>query len=331
MATATQTWNRQQEDAAFKRILIATDFSDVSRRSLGYAVALARKYNAEAYVVHAPSAPAREPIPLEPLPKDLDPQWLEAEKQMKQFVEAGAMGDISHHDLLTRGPVADVLASLIESEHIDLLVLGTHGRGGLKKLVLGSVAEKMLRLVPCPVLTVGQNVSSEAGGSGFERILFATDFGTGGARALLLAVALAHRYSAKLTIVHMIPTWQPILSPPSVYGPAGCMADELMNWELKQRQECLAKLQQLLPRESKLMHEPEYVVNTDAPAEGILQAARQHDAALIVMGAHRALSPGAVAHLPWTFTHRVICEAECPVLTVRGPGDVKPIVVLRRI
>jgi hypothetical protein len=77
---------------------------------------------------------------------------------MKHLGEKVQMNDLNHHLLLEQGPVWDVLASLIQRENIDLLVLGTRGRGSLRKLVLGSVAEEVLRLAPCPVLTIGPHV-----------------------------------------------------------------------------------------------------------------------------------------------------------------------------
>ena len=110
----------------------------------------------------------RAPIPLEPLeplPQALDLRRLDAENQMKHFVEVSTIGDLTHHSRVEQGPVTAVLSSIVENEGIDLLVLATHGRGGLKKLALGSVAEEMLRLVPCLVLTVGQNAPALTAGA----------------------------------------------------------------------------------------------------------------------------------------------------------------------
>lgn len=76
------------------------------------------------------------------------------------------------------------------------------------------------------------------------------------------------------------------------------------------------KLRELLPPNTKLAAEPEYVVGMDFLPEGILDTATAHRIDLIVMGANRTASPRVAAHIPWALTHEVICHAKCPVLTV---------------
>jgi len=309
----------QKQSVWFKRILIATDFSEISQRARPHALALAWHYGSEVYFVHAVPARPREPIPLEPLPKAIDRQQLDAEQQMKRFVETSAIGDITQHSVIEQGPVAGVLSSIVERENIDLLVLATHGRGGLKKLVLGSVAEEVLRLVPCPVLTVGRNAAMLAPGvSVFQRILFATDFGSGAARALPFALELAEKYRAGLTLMHMMPAMPILNSGPAAYGGPAYLANELVSWEAKKKEESAAKLRQLIPAGNELAREPEYLVGTDPASEGILGAAALRSIDLIVMGANRTPSVRTAAHVPWAVAHHIICEARCPVLTVRG-------------
>jgi len=96
--------------------------------------------------------------------------------------------------------VAEQVASVNEEQGIDLLVIGTRGRGGLQKLVLGSVAKELLPIAPCPVMTIGPNVdvATITRRREFRTILFATDFGKGAARALPLAVARARVQQARL-------------------------------------------------------------------------------------------------------------------------------------
>lgn len=124
----------------FKHILNATDFSAVSQAAFEYAVAIAHQYGCTISVLHAIPPDPHEPAPIYPLPRELDRKRLEAEEHLEQPGEK--IGNINHHLLLRRGRVCDVLKAAIEHENIDLLVLGTHGRGGLKKLALGSVAEE---------------------------------------------------------------------------------------------------------------------------------------------------------------------------------------------
>ena len=134
--------HHQKQSVGFKQVLIATDFSDASRRALAYAIAIARRYSSALSIVHAIVPEPREPIPLETLPRELNRRRLEVEQEMKNLGEEARIGDLNHHLLVERGRVWDVLGSVIQRESVDLLVLGTHGRGGLKKLALGSVVEE---------------------------------------------------------------------------------------------------------------------------------------------------------------------------------------------
>ena len=89
---------------------------------------------------------------------------------------------------------------------IDLIVLGSHGKHGLKKLVLGSAAEQIFRHADCPVLTVGPKVVAPGPGEvAFKHILFATDFSAGSLRALPYALSLAEENQARLALLHVTP------------------------------------------------------------------------------------------------------------------------------
>jgi nucleotide-binding universal stress UspA family protein len=247
----------------------------------------------------------------------MDRDRIEAEQQMKQLGEKAGIHDLNHHLLLEQGPVWDVLASVIQRENVDLLVLGTHGRGGLKKLALGSVAEEVLRLAPCPVLTIGPNVPPAGSGTTeFKRILFATDFGPTSAKAFPYALSLAEDYGAKLVLLHTVPPMPIPELGPAAYSPGFYSAQVLTQWQETTRDESARKLRELLPPNTKLAEEPEYVVGMDYLPEGILDVAAAHGIELIVMGANRTPSPRVAAHMPWALTHEVICHAKCPVLTV---------------
>jgi nucleotide-binding universal stress UspA family protein len=316
MSALAQMHDRKQV-IGFKQVLVATDFSDASQRALAYAIAIARRYSSELSVVHAlPPAP-RDQIPLEPLPRVLNRRRLEAEEQMKLLGDKVQMNDLNHHLLLEQGPVWDVLASVIQRENSDLLVLGTRGRGGLRKLALGSVAEEVLRLAPCPVLTIGPHVpATDSGTTQLRRILYATDFGPASTKALRYALSLAEDYQAKLVLLHMMPPMPVADLGPAAYGPSTYAAEQFTDWRRTMRDASVRKLKELVPTETNLAERPEYVAGTDFLPEGILDAAVTHGIELIVMGANRTSSPRMAAHIPWALTHEVICHAQCPVLTV---------------
>jgi nucleotide-binding universal stress UspA family protein len=258
----------------------------------------------------------REPIPLDALPRELNRRRLEAEQEMKNFGEEARIDDLNHHMLLDRGRVWDVLGSVVQRESVDLLVLGTHGRGGLKKLALGSVAEEVLRLAPCPVLTIGPHVPlASSGAVEFRRILFATDFGAAANKAFPYALSLAEDCQAKLVLLHMLPPMPVADVGPAAYGPSCYAAEEYTNWQRVTRDESMSKLRKLIPPGAELAADLEYIAAMDFLPEGILETATAHQTDLIVMGANRTSSPRIAAHMPWALTHEVICRAKCPVLT----------------
>jgi nucleotide-binding universal stress UspA family protein len=317
MSAVTQMHD-QKQSIGFKQVLIATDFSDASERAFAYAIAIARRYSSALSIMHAIPLEPREQIPLEPLPKELNRRRLEAEDKMKQLGETARMSDLKPHLLLERGPVWDVIASAIERENVDLLVLGTRGRSGLQKLALGSVAEEVLRLAPCPVLTIGPHVArADSGTTEFRRILFATDFGPASAKAFPYALSVAEDYQAKLVLLHMMPPMPIADLGPTVYGPSAYAAEQYTKWQRTMRDESVRKLTELVPTNTNLVAKPECVAGADFFPEGILDAAAKRQVDLIVMGANRTTSPRMAAHMPWALTHEVICHAECPVLTVR--------------
>ena len=303
---------------AFRHILVATDFSEPSQRALSEALLLARENNAQLSVIHVLQPDFR--FATFENPPELDLQRIAAEKHIKKLVdELGPKQEIDT-TLVKHGPVAEQVGAVIAEKGIDLLVIGTRGRGGLTKLALGSVAEELLRVAPCPVMTIGpkSDVAAVTSGPGFHRILFATDFGKGSAKALPLALALARAQQAKLILLHMISPMPATSTSLSAYAPAGAAADEYQEWEKSSRKRCILQLREFLPAETGLEQEVEYVSGTDFLAEGILTASTKFKVDLIVMGANRAASAKTAAHIPWSAVHEVVRNAPCPVLTVAG-------------
>jgi len=104
---------------------------------------------------------------------------------------------------LGNGDVARVLREFVQNHAADLVVVGTSSRAGLGKVLLGSIAEEIIREAPCPVLTVGPQVIAEAS-AGVHSIVYATDFSPRSLRAAEFAVSLAHEYQAHLTLTHVV-------------------------------------------------------------------------------------------------------------------------------
>ncbi|MFZ0861165.1 MAG: universal stress protein [Candidatus Sulfotelmatobacter sp.] len=302
---------------AFRNVLVATDFSEPSRRALCEGLALAAEHKAQLSIIHVLHPDRKHAAPENP--PELDLERIAAEKQIRALLNElrpeQQIGTFIRH-----GHVAMQVLTVIEEKAIDLLVIGTRGRGGLQKLALGSVADELLRIAPCPVMTIGPQVEIAAftRGPGFHTILFATDFGKGSAKALPLALALARAQQAQLILLHMIPPIPSTSASLSAYAPATAAADEVEEWEGTSRKRALQQLKECLPAETGLEQEPKYVVGTDFLTEGILTASAKFKVDLIVMGANRTASAKMAAHLPWAAVHEVVRNAPCPVLTVAG-------------
>jgi nucleotide-binding universal stress UspA family protein len=299
---------------AFRHILVATDFSEAAWQALCDALALAGQNDAQLSVIHV-LVLDRTRATLEN-PPELDLERIAAEEHMKALLHE-LRPDREIETLLRHGDVTLQVLSVIEEEAVDLLVIGTRGRGGLTKVALGSVAEELLRVAPCPVMTIGPQADLATASTGFHRILFATDFGQGSAKALPLALALARAPQTQLIMLHMISPLPSSSASLSAYAPATAAAEEVEELEGTYRARAVQLLKELLPADSGLAQEPKFVVGSDFLAEGILTASAKYNVDVIVMGANRTSSKIA-SHIPWSAVHEVVRDAPCPVLTVAG-------------
>jgi nucleotide-binding universal stress UspA family protein len=189
--------------------------------------------------------------------------------------------------------------------------MGTHGRSGFERLVLGSVTEKVLRTSPVPVLTVPSHAPDAvpAGRDPFRRILYATDFSPGSERALRYAASLAQHGAAQLTILHAVEHL------PVGYDPIGVAPFDFAAYNASIEDASKAKLREFVPDAIRLACDTDDVVTTGKPYVDILRIAQERQADLIVLGVH---GRSALDKLVFgSTTEQVIRRATCPVLTVR--------------
>ena len=285
------------EVIAVQNILVPTDFSSISRKALVYAAAVAKHYGSRLHVAHV--------LPLEVIwlpEQSLKKARHEAEEQMKAVVSAVELST-QPNALLSEGDIAEVTPDLLKQHGIDLMVLATHGRKGLQRFMLGSVAEEIFRTAACPVLTVGPK-APEAPAAVLNRILFATDFTAESVAALPCAISLAQEHQAHLYLVHVVQKDHRIVAPHE---------RALARPPYEQR------LRELIPPGTTQVSTVERVVEFGSPTDGILLAGERCSADLIVLGI-RGGGPlvRAATHLPGPTAYNVIAQAHCPVLTVRG-------------
>jgi nucleotide-binding universal stress UspA family protein len=297
MATVTAPTRITLQD-----ILVATDFSGCADSAVKYALGMAHRYGSTLHMVHVlPDMPFVEST-------DPDPERIRrsAQQKLANMVASEAFRGIRHTETIQEGEVAQVLADLASAGPIDMIVLGTQGRSGIGKFLLGSVAEEAFRTAICPVLTVGPHVTRGAGDAKLQQILYATDFGPESMHGVPYALSLAEENHARLTLLHA--AHEPgVAWPEPVAGSLPVIAPEV---EVANSER---QLRALVPRDIVLWHEPEYLVRFGPPVETILEAAAR-DVDMIVLGVKR---PAALTkHLGSGVAYRVVCEAPCPVLTV---------------
>jgi nucleotide-binding universal stress UspA family protein len=282
-----------------QNILYCTDLSPAAADALPYAVGFASHFGAKLYALYVrrtdqlTSAPEQWPATAE---------LTRVKRKMTRLLEGSPR--IDSEALIKDGGLWNSVGSTIEMKQIDLVVLGTRGRSGLARALLGSAAEEIFRRAPCPVLTVGPHASPLLlRGGGLTQILYASDFSSESAAAAPYAISLAQEFQARLTLLHVI-------------------ADPKRG-DLVQAQELVTSSRKLLldlvSPESELWCEPQFMVEQGPAAETILDVADLRKANLIVLGVRRPTGiPGAATHLPMAIAHKVVSRANCPVLTVRA-------------
>ncbi|ULQ46532.1 universal stress protein [Flagellatimonas centrodinii] len=279
------------------RILFATDFSEASHNAQAQAVQLARHHDAELHLLNVLVIPPAAYVP-EHVP-DLDglteAMRAQARRQMDHLVDT--IGIPVAHSLLSGFDAATVIADHAEKIDASLIVVGSHGRAGLKKLFLGSDAQGVVRLSKRPVLVVNARHGSAPVSGGFDNIVAAVDLSPASADALAVAAALARQHSAKFAVLHVVEDW-PI--PP--YYPT--------RFEQAQVEHGTAGLAAFL-QDHPVRPEPQRQVVAGSAPQVILQYAEADGRDLIVMARG---GMGSWAHfLLGSVTERVLSRAPCSV------------------
>ena len=289
------------------RILCPVDFSDCSRHAVDHAAALAQWYEARLTLLHVlepfivPDGPAPYVRPVAPL---VDRSALEAD--IAGF--AGHLRDrnIPFDTVIADGPAAAAITDTAAELGSDLIVIGTHGRGGFEHLLLGSVAERVLRTAGCPVLVVPPRVTHLPDPVRYSRILCPIDFGPSSMDALRAALRLAEENDARLIVLHVLEAMPDEAHPIPL---------DVLEYGRLRRAQAAADLHAAIPERVRERGEGVEMLATGKPYREIVRVARETDADLIVMG---VAGSGAIARFFFgSTTNHVVREAPCPVLTLR--------------
>ncbi len=282
-----------------KHILVATDYGPPSERALETAAALATRFRAELTVVHVIEDSAYA-FPF-PAPKGVR----EAAQSRLDETVAGLRARMLHASgVLREGTAWSEICACTEELSPDLAVIGSQGRRGLPRFVVGSVAERVVRLSPAPVLTIHptDHVAILDGGMDrFRSILVPTDFSEASQRAVDVGVELAREFDASLTLLHVheLPSYAYAI-PDEVAE----RAEALARRELEQR---LAQARARLPKADAIMR-------TGVPWQVILDVARERGADLLALstrGRH-----GLQRVLIGSVAEKVVRLSPVPVLTM---------------
>ena len=287
-----------------KNILYPTDFSPVAEAALPFACDLARMFGSRVTAVHVSTSDAEALIP----PLSFPYQGESTDELLEKLMDTldDKFKGVEHELVTGRGEVSDFIANVIKEREIDLVVIGTQGRTGFEKLMLGSVAELVFRQASCPVLTIGPHVvHSRRHGWEMRNILLATDFTPESLAAYPLAFALAKDRYARLTLLT-------VLERPGV--------EELVDPH-RYIDSTVRLLHQQVPNEVSQDCELGYVVTSGNPPDEILKVAKDRGCDLIVLGVRSVPGRlGLATHLSRPTAHLVVAQAHCPVLTVRSEG-----------
>jgi nucleotide-binding universal stress UspA family protein len=186
-----------------KNILYVTDFSPSAGAALPYLPAIATKYGSKVFAVHVKAPDSYVMVP----PENYLALAKSTEEQIKK--EAASLherlGGIPHEILIGEGDTWSLISKVIQEHEIDLLVLGTHRRTGIEKLMLGSVAEMIFRQATCLVLTIGPHASEHGNRhGGLRKLLYATDFTPESLAAAPLELSFAQAHQANLTLLNVM-------------------------------------------------------------------------------------------------------------------------------
>jgi nucleotide-binding universal stress UspA family protein len=276
---------------SLKNILLAVDFSAASESAVRYARAIARQCMSAVHTVHVNGPNSYHLL----LPEAFRIAVRDRQMPLDDIVHVVEvlLEGLPNEVPLRQGGIWEVIADVVSRNKIDLLVLGTHGRSGFPKFLLGSVAEQVFRNVYCPVLTVGPQAYCVKEKLDFQDILLASDLDPSSATPLY-ASWLCNEFEVSLTALHVAETNS---------------GDNGREQKASQLRAMLALGDSARP--------PRVIVEHGSAAATILQTIADLHPGIVVLGARHPARSGIAAHLPWSTATKVIAEARCPVLTVR--------------
>ncbi len=287
---------------AFKTIVVATDFSRYADGAFQRAVELAQSFHSKIILTHVID-PVTYSVALNGAP--FVPRQIEkyVNERFDSAAEVLSREDIDFELVVRQGPLREALCSVVRDYDADLLVVSSHGESRFDRDAYGSVAEKILRVAPCPVMVVGPLVAPHVTrATGRARVLFPTGFSNTSLRVLPFADLFAHKLGAELHLVHVVP--------------------EIANGTVTARK-CLDKLNEMATeyvRKTRIVH---CIVQVGELASTIVSLAGSLDATGTVIGTEQEnLQRQPRGGLRQGLIYTIASRTSCPVITIHGGLDV---------
>ena len=297
----------------FTSIICPTDFSELSDQALTYGLELAEEYGATLSAVHVIDLSTASMYG-EFL---LDPQDIQAQIENYAVEHIGELvgnRNVKWEVLIAMGNPAEETARLALKKRADLAVTATHGRSGLQRLLLGSVTERLMRPLPCPLLVVPGEAMQTKPKAGYRRIMVGCDFSPDADLAVSYAFDLATEFDSDIHLVHVI-------EPERFKDMLRKEGEPTTESRQMLRDRLTGKLAELIPQGAYKKCEPKVTLLAGQPHEELTKFAVINDVDLIVLGVH---GRGFVESLlVGSTTDRVVRTASCAVLSVRPPTYAK--------
>lgn len=278
---------------AIRNVAVATDFSECTERAMQHGLAVARHFGATLHFLHI-VRPSQFPYTQDVLPVLGDAAVRDFDQLIGALQRTHRLDGIEFRQRVVQGEIRDIMSNFVREQHVDLLIVGTHGRSGIPRLLRGSVAQQIFHYVRCPVLVVGPRSRGAGPQLRLKRILFSTDLSGESLAAIPYVLTAMREWHTELDVLHVCSA--PRAEHSTLMGKLNSEIDSLLEGKDHASFRC-----HLL---------------TGKPAPCITGFADRNNEDLIVLGLkpRRDLYSGPL----WSHAYEIMRHAGCPVLSVRS-------------
>jgi len=319
-----------------KKIMCAVDFSDSTNEILGYSVALCKEFHAKLFLVHIVDDLNISFIDSGVVIDDGILQEQHISKAQELLGNLAKDLTIEHEIVISKGNSADKIRQLALKEQIDMVITATHGKSGFERLLIGSVTEKLIKIIHCPLLVIRTKgpdfILGDSSEMKLKKILVGCDFSADSKLAFDYGLSLAQEFQADIYLAHVIKPTEYVDLKPADY--INVLPGNYLVWGASDYYEIQKKLTAenrekinilrsrlekqlhlMVPEECQVWCTPHTTLLFGEPYRELIKYAKESEIDMIVLGVrgHTLLEKLTVG----STTDRVIRDAPCPVLAVR--------------